>query len=90
MTHTVSKIPGVVEHPRLDRVDAFRILRDAIGKYGTQRKFALAHGLREQDVSDVLCSRRPVPDSMLRAVGLRRVEYFVAAETGSVQGGAAR
>lgn len=65
---------------RLDRLDAFRILREKIKEYGSQRNFAKAHGIREQDVSDVLCSRRPMPKSMLAIIGLRRVEYFERVE----------
>lgn len=62
---------------RLDRLDAFRIFRETIKKkYGTQRNFALTKGLREQDVSDALNGRRPLSTAMLKACGLRRVEYF--------------
>lgn len=61
---------------RLDRLDAFRLLREKIKEYGSQRNFAKAYGIREQDVSDVLCSRRPIPKSMLSIIGLRHVEYF--------------
>ncbi|MBO1325366.1 hypothetical protein K2X14_11495 [Acetobacter sp. TBRC 12305] len=61
---------------RLDKLDAFRILREEIKKYGSQRNFANAHDLREQDVSDVLNSRRPISPRLLTVIGLRRVEYF--------------
>ncbi|MBS1029228.1 helix-turn-helix domain-containing protein [Gluconobacter albidus] len=66
---------------RLDRLDAFRILRETIKKnYGTQRNFAQENDLREQDVSDALNGRRPLSAAMLKACGLRRIEYFERVE----------
>ncbi|GBQ79506.1 hypothetical protein AA13595_0043 [Gluconacetobacter johannae DSM 13595] len=68
---------------RLDLVDAFRIVREKIKEYGSQRNFAQAHGIREQDVSDALCDRRPIPPAVLKAAGLRRVTYFEQVDEGN-------
>ncbi|MBB2157041.1 hypothetical protein HLH33_12090 [Gluconacetobacter diazotrophicus] len=61
---------------RLDLLDAYRIVREKIKEYGSQRNFAQTHGIREQDVSDALCDRRPIPPAVLKAAGLRRVTYY--------------
>ena len=60
----------------MDKLDALRILREEIKKYCRQRNSASAQGLRGQDVSDVLNSRRPIFPRLLVVIGLRRVEYF--------------
>ncbi|NVN09731.1 helix-turn-helix domain-containing protein [Nguyenibacter vanlangensis] len=67
---------------RLDSVDAFRIVGQAIAKYGNQRSFARAHGIREQDVSDMMRGRRQLSPTVLKAAGLRRVTYFERIEEG--------
>ncbi|PYD63541.1 transcriptional regulator [Gluconacetobacter entanii] len=62
---------------QLDRIDAFRILREKIKEYGNQRIFAQEVGITPQYLSDMLCGRKPLSDAILKFIGLRRKEYFL-------------
>lgn len=61
----------------LDKMDVCRMLMDACRKAGSQAKWARAHGLSPQTLSDVLNAKSQPSDALLAALGLRRVVRFV-------------
>lgn len=61
---------------RIDDEQAIEIIRQYVYAYGTQRAFAQECKVSEQYLGDVLKGKRNIPDSVLKAVGLRRVSYF--------------
>ncbi len=65
----------------MDALDLCRLLRQRCREAGGQRAWAAANGVSEQYVSDVLNARREPGETMLRALGLRKVVRY--AETRS-------
>lgn len=63
----------------LDVIEVYRRLQAACAAAGSQQAFALQHGISPAYVSDVLHARRDPGDSILRALGLRRVVKYVEA-----------
>lgn len=61
----------------LDGLSVCARLRDACRDAGGQAAWAERHGLSPSYVSDVLNARRDPGDSILRALGLRRVVKYV-------------
>ena len=53
------------------------LLRRECEEAGSQREWALAHGITMTDVSYVLTGRRPPGPTLLRALGLTRVINYV-------------
>lgn len=66
---------------RMDDLDLATELRAACEAAGSQRAWALAHGVSPQYVSDVLAGRRDGGESILAALGLRRIERIVRVVT---------
>lgn len=62
----------------LDNLDVCRLLMAECRKAGSQAKWARAHGVSPQTVSDALNARFQPSDAILGALGLRRVVRFVA------------
>lgn len=56
-------------------------LREACRKAGGQKAWAEAHGFSASFVSDVLNAKRPIPDSVLAALGLVRVTVYRPAKS---------
>lgn len=56
--------------------EAVQILRDIVGKEGTQLAAAKRLDTSPQFLSDILLGRRAIPDSLARKIGYRRVISF--------------
>jgi len=56
----------------ITEVDVVALLRRGVDEAGSQRLYALQHGLNANDLSSVLGGRKAPSSSMLRAVGARR------------------
>lgn len=54
----------------------YTYLRKSCAAAGGQSKWAVAHGISPQYVSDVLNARKDPSDRLLAAIGLRRVVAF--------------
>lgn len=52
--------------------EAVEALREAVAVAGSQRAWAIAHGVSETDVSSTLSGRRPPPPGILRALNITR------------------
>ncbi len=63
--------------PLLDSLDVFKRLREACKAAGGQAAWAARHALSPAYVSDVLNARRDPGDSILRALGMRKVVKYV-------------
>ena len=63
--------------PLLDGVEVFKRLRAACKAAGGQGAWAERHGMSAAYISDVLNGRRDPGESILRALGLRRVVNYV-------------
>ena len=57
--------------------DVYGRIRRAISLAGSQKAFAEGLGVTPAFVNQVLNAKRPVPDAMLRRVGLKRVTRYV-------------
>ncbi|MBR0651359.1 helix-turn-helix domain-containing protein [Roseomonas terrae] len=62
----------------LTAADVYGRLRAACREAGSQQAWAEKHGMSPQYVSDVLNAKRPIPDSILSALGLIRVTVYRA------------
>lgn len=62
--------------PLLTADDIRARLRAEVEAAGSQRAWALMHGVSEQYVSDALIGRRRVGALILRALGLERVDCY--------------
>lgn len=60
----------------MDTIDPIALLRRAVTSAGSQRKWALAHGVSVQYVCDVLAGRREPGGKVLAALGVRRVVSY--------------
>jgi hypothetical protein len=56
-------------------------LRQACREAGGQKAWAQAHGFSASFVSDVLNAKRPMPDSIIAALGLVKVVRFRPAKS---------
>jgi hypothetical protein len=71
----------------MDTLDVCRMIRARCDRAGGQRAWAEATGLSESYVSDVLNARREPGESILRALGLRRVfRYVESRKSGDAHG----
>lgn len=61
----------------MDALDVCRLLRQACKAAGSQQAWAAQNGVSPAYVSDVLNARREPGDSILAALGLRRVVKYV-------------
>jgi hypothetical protein len=57
----------------LSDADVLRCLQGAVDVAGGQRAWAARHGLNQSHVSKALLGKRPVPASVLAALGLREL-----------------
>lgn len=60
----------------LDAGDLIRILRADCAAAGGQKPWAETHGIRPQQLNDVLTGRRPPCNAILGALGLGRVTRY--------------
>ncbi|GJD65770.1 transcriptional regulator [Methylobacterium frigidaeris] len=67
----------------LTRDEVLGLLRRQVSENGSQQAYASSVGLSPQYVADVLHGRRAPGPVILAALGVRRVERFVAAEVRS-------
>ena len=58
-------------------------LRQACRDAGSQKAWAEAHGFSATFVSDVLNARRPMPDSVVAALGLMKVTVYRPVKSGN-------
>lgn len=63
--------------PGMDAIDVCARLRAACRDAGGQSAFAAAGGVSAQYVNDVMAGRRDAGESILRALGLRRIVRYV-------------
>ncbi|KQN75032.1 helix-turn-helix transcriptional regulator [Devosia sp. Leaf64] len=64
---------------RLNEAQTYLRLRDAVKSAGSEAAFAKKIGITRQSMSDIMNSRRPMPPSVLKAIGLREVKSRVYA-----------
>jgi hypothetical protein len=64
---------GKQAHNVFDDSDALVLLKAAIERAGSQAAFADHHGIDRTYVSMTLTGRCPVPQSIIKALGLRKV-----------------
>jgi hypothetical protein len=55
-----------------DDNDVIRLLRAAVEREGSQTAFAKRHGIERTRINAILSGRRPVTESVVNALGLRR------------------
>lgn len=68
-----SQTLGTQAHNVFDDNDALVLLKAAIERAGSQAAFARDHGIDRSYVSQILTGRSPVAQSVIKALGLRRV-----------------
>ena len=61
----------------LTRADVFGRLNQAVRAAGSQQAFATQCGVSRSFVNQVLNCEKPIPDSMLLRLGVKRVVTFV-------------
>jgi len=61
----------------MDSIDVCRLLRQACKEAGSQQAWALRNGVSPQYVCDILNTRREPGDSILAALGLRKIVRYV-------------
>lgn len=66
--------------PGIDQMDVCARLRKACADAGSQKAWAEANGVSGAYVNDVLQSRREPGESILSALGLRKVVRYVEAQ----------
>jgi DNA-binding phage protein len=55
-----------------DEDDVIRLLRAAVEREGSQTAFAKRHGIERTRINAILSRKRPITDSVVSALGLRR------------------
>ena len=55
-----------------DEDDVIRLLPTAVEREGSQTAFAKRHGIERTRINAILSGKRPVTESVLSALGLRR------------------
>ena len=55
-----------------DDNDVIRLLRAAVEREGSQTAFAKRHGIERTRINAILSGKRPITDSVVNALGLRR------------------
>ena len=55
-----------------DDNDVIRLLRTAVEREGSQTAFAKRHGIERTRINAILSRKRPVTDSVISSLGLRR------------------
>lgn len=66
----------------LSQKDMRGILRHRCDEAGGQRAWAKAHSFAEPYVSQMLSGKKAISDSVARAMGYQKKEYFVACQDG--------
>jgi len=55
-----------------DEDDVIRLLRAAVVREGSQTAFAKRHGIERTRINAILSCKRPITESVVNALGLRR------------------
>jgi hypothetical protein len=65
----------------LTLIAVYGVLREACRKAGGQKAWGEKHGFSASFVSDVLNAKRPIPDSVVAALGLVKVVRYRPAKS---------